>query len=265
VVLYRLENRKKILNDKLMKIKLLYLIGILIITLNSYAQTDTLDVFRAPSKNNSNSNARTGSAGNNALSVSIGHLGRGGTMLTYERYINNTSFAVFAGFGITKIDFIGQFSFEDEGFILEDFYSNRSDAEVGSMIDLGLKYMFDKELGGNYFGIGYSSYHTNITRTINSSYIIENNGSRNYKLDYYSKEFKLVYGIVNDVDSRFYNDFNIGTGFRFLEYQNLDITELPNFNSSTLSYYTTELNIRKRTNNDIKLWLFITWKIGVRF
>ncbi len=58
------------------------------------AQNDSLDVFRAPSKNKSN-NSASGAMGNNSLSISLAHLGRGGTMLTYERFIKNTPFAVF--------------------------------------------------------------------------------------------------------------------------------------------------------------------------
>jgi hypothetical protein len=248
-----------------MKIKLLFIASLLLVASNCFSQTDTLDVFRTPSKSSSNSNLRSGSAGNNAISMSIGHLGRGGTMLTYERFINNSSFAVFAGYGITKVDFIGQFSYEDEGFNFEDSYSTRTNAELGSMIDLGFKYLLDRELGGNYFGFTFSSYHTNITRTISSNYVIQNSGPKNYQLDYFSREVKFVYGSVNDVGSRFYSDFNIGTGFRFIDYQNLDINEVPVYINNSYNYYNTELDIRKKSNNDIKLWLFIAWKIGVRF
>lgn len=224
---------------------LFFILSFICLAQKGLAQSDSLDVFRTPSKNKSN-NSASGAMGNNSLSISLAHLGRGGTMLTYERFINNTPFAVFAGLGFNKIDLIGQFSFDNEGFYYENDYNDNNTAELCKMIDFGVKYLPEKELGGGYFGLAYSFYENIITQKVNTS---------SYKLNYNSKEFKVIYGSVNDVDNRFYSDFYIGTGFRLLEYQQLE------FNKT----YNKALEIIKETKNATKLWLFIGWKIGVRF
>lgn len=237
------------------------------ITTFCFAQSDTLDIFRTPSKNKTNSGGASGSVGNNSLSVSIGHLGRGGTMLTYERYINNTPIAVFAGFGLTKVDFIGQFSWTDETNIFDNMYSTKTSSDLGKMIDLGVKLVFDQELGGPYLGLFYSSYENFITQKIDNYFEVINNGATSYKLNYNSRELKFAYGYINDVTSRYYNDFYIGTGFRFLDYQSLNINEVYNNNGlyQQTNPYSTLIQVQKENISTPKLWFFIGWKIGVRF
>ena len=243
---------------------LFFILSFICLAQKGLAQSDSLDVFRTPSKNKSN-NSASGAMGNNSLSISLAHLGRGGTMLTYERFINNTPFAVFAGLGFNKIDLIGQFSFDNEGFYYENDYNDNNTAELCKMIDFGVKYLPEKELGGGYFGLAYSSYENIITQKVNTSYDFINNSSF-YKLNYNSKEFKVIYGSVNDVDNRFYSDFYIGTGFRLLEYQQLNISEVPiPTYVQYQSYSNRALDIFKETKSATKLWLFIGWKIGVRF
>ncbi|HRG58841.1 MAG TPA: hypothetical protein PK323_07755 [Bacteroidia bacterium] len=237
------------------------------ITIIVYAQSDSLDIFRTPSKNKSNPGGASGSAGNNSLSISLGHLGRGGTMLTYERYINNTPLAVFAGLGFSKVDFIGQFSWSDEANIFDNQYGTRSASNLGKMIDLGVKLVFDEELGGPYLGLFYSSYENFMTQKIDSYYEVVNFGPSTYKLNYNSRELKFAYGYINDVTSRFYNDFYIGTGFRFLSYDALNITELSNsYNQiNQIDPYAQLIQVQKVSFSEPKLWFFIGWKIGVRF
>ena len=60
------------------------------------------------------------------------------------------------------------------------------------------------------------------------------------------------------------NDFFIGGGLRQIEYQQLNVAEVAQPNTSVYLYYT-ELSIDKKTKNDLKPWLFFGWKIGVRF
>jgi hypothetical protein len=238
---------------------LFFILSFICLAQKGLAQSDSLDVFRTPSKNKSN-NSASGAKGNNSLSISLAHLGRGGTMLTYERFINNTPFAVFAGLGFNKIDLIGQFSLDNEGFYYENDYNDNNTAELCKMIDFGVKYLPEKELGGGYFGLAYSSYENIITQKVNTRYELINSTS-SYKLNYNSKEFKVIYGSVNDVDNRFYSDFYIGTGFRLLEYDQLDFKET----DSSSPKYDRALEIIKETKSATKLWLFIGWKIGVRF
>ena len=72
--------------------KFLFLsISLIAFTQFVFAQDDSLDVFRTPPKNSANAVNSNSNNGKNALSISLAHLGRGGTMLTYERYIYNYS------------------------------------------------------------------------------------------------------------------------------------------------------------------------------
>jgi len=236
-----------------------------LLSINCFAQSDSLDVFRTPSKNSNGNNGSVEKAGFNSISLSIGHIGRGGSLLTYERFINNTPFAVFAGIGFTKIDFIGQFSFQDESFYYEDDYTYRGTTDLGRMIDVGAKYVFDEELGGSYFGLCYSTYSNSMQRIVESSRTVTNNGSRSYKLEYLSNEFKIIYGSMNDVGDRFYSDFYIGGGLRLIDYQQLDINEVEVVNLNSYFGKSIALSIVKDSENEIKPWLFFGWKIGARF
>ncbi len=236
----------------------------LMMSVKCFAQSDSLDVFRMPSKNNSGYSKNSDNAGNNALTISIGHIGRGGSMLTYERFINNTSFSVFAGVGFTKIDYIGQYSFDNESFYYSSVYTDRKSVDMGRIIEAGTKYIFDQELGGNYFGLCFSSYTNSITQQVQDYYEVSAFDARTYRLDYSSNEFKIIYGAMNDIGERFYNDIFIGGGLRLIEYQQLNVTEVAVPNNAYYGYYT-ELSIDKKTKTDFKPWMFFGWKIGVRF
>ncbi len=236
----------------------------LLLSFECYSQSDSLDVFRVPGKANTSLSKSANNAGNNSLSISIGHIGRGGSLITYERFINNTSFSVFAGFGVTKIDYIGQYSIDNESFYYSSLYTDRKSVDMGKMFDVGAKYIFDQELGGNYFGLCFSSYTNSITQEVQKDYQVSAFDARIYRLDYSSREFKIIYGAMNDIGERFYNDFFIGGGLRQIEYQQLNVTEIAQPSPSAYSYYT-ELSIDKKTKYDLKPWLFFGWKIGVRF
>lgn len=241
--------------------------GILFIffwSLNLMAQNDSLNVFRNSSKTNSGSKSHAG-GGNNSLSLSLAHIGRGGTILTYERLINNTPIAIFAGYGFSKMDFIGQFSLDDEDFFYSNLYTEKKSADMGTAFDIGMKYAFDEELGGNYLGLCYSSYQNSIIQEVDYYYDVSASSSRSNRLNYSSKEFKLVYGSMGDSESRFYNDFSVGAGLRILNYQKLDITEVPVVNNNNYYGYETEFVVNKRWHSEVKPWLFIGWKIGLRF
>jgi hypothetical protein len=252
-----------------MKYKFYILLAILFCSLQHHlcAQTDSLDVFRIPSKNTgSNHNAYTSYVGKNAISISIGHLGRGSALIGYERLINYTPFAIYAGFGFSNLDFIGQFSFDEESYLFENSYTEKKVIQSGKAIDCGLKYTALSELGGVYLALGFSSYENTAVIEISDAQYLANNVASTYRLNYSSKEFKIVYGFMNNVSSGFYNDFFIGTGFRFLNYQQLAINEIANPIYNGFNNYTqTILEIKKINKKDPKLWLFLGWKMGVRF
>lgn len=231
------------------------------------AQEDSLEVFRTPSKVNANANSAAGNTGKNALSLSIAHLGRGGTMLTYERLINNTAFSVYAGIGLMSHDILGQWSWLDGEYIYTNVEASRTSVDLGKSFDLGFKYLYDKELGGSYVGLAYSSYSNVINLSVDKYQLLVANESSAHKLNYNSREFKFVYGFINDAGSNFYNDFNFGLGFRMLNYQTLEITEVNgNSFSSNNSYYTqSTITAREKSQTEVKFKIFIGWKMGLRF
>lgn len=244
------------------KISLVILL-ILMMSVKCFAQSDSLDIFRVPAKSNGQGSSGGANSSYNAISISLAHLGRGGTMLVYERFINNSSFALFAGIGVAKVDFIGQYSFEDEKFYYKNQYTQRTNADLNRMLEMGTKYYFDGELGGGYLGLCYASYKNNLTVEVDDDYEVGLFDAMSYKLKYSSNEFKFLYGSSNDISSRFYTDFHIGVGFRYIQYQELDIVEMPLITNGYYDEYI--LDIEKDNNNDIRPWLYFGWKLGVRF
>jgi hypothetical protein len=202
---------------------------LLLLTDNCYSQSDSLPIFREPTKNNKGvvNSFGSGNAYQNALSLSIAHLGRGGTMLTYERFIDLFNFSFFAGIGVNKIDYIGQYSFENEKYFYESDYTEKRGAELSKMFELGSKYYFDKDIGGGYLGLCYANYKNEVDIKVKDYYKVNVLDPRYYILNYASNEFKLLYGAANDISTRFYSDFHIGVGLRFINYQELDIIEVP--------------------------------------
>jgi hypothetical protein len=240
------------------------LLLLLFLTDNCYSQGDSLPVFREPNKNNKGvSSTGSGNSYQNALSLSIAHLGRGGTLLTYELFIKRINFSFFAGIGVNKVDYLGQYSFENDAFYFASDYADKKDADLSRMLELGSKYYFDNELGGSYLGLCYASYKNTINLEVEYYHKLTAFNPTNYKLNYSSNEFKLLYGAANDISKTFYSDFHLGFGFRMINYQELDITEVPIYGySNNLNY---ELSINKDSNFEIKPWLFFGWKIGARF
>lgn len=229
-----------------------------------FSQSDSLNVFRVPAKINGKVSSGGNKSFNNAISISVAHIGRGGTMLSYERFINNTSFAVFAGLGITKVDYIGQYSIESEKFYYATEYTQRTRVDLNRMLEMGTKYYFDGELGGSYLGLCYASYKNSLTVEVEDNYEVGAFDPTAYNLKYSSNEFKLLYGAANDISSRFYSDFHIGVGFRYIDYQELDIIEMPLINNNNfIEDYVLE--IEKDNNSDVRPWFFFGWKLGVRF
>jgi hypothetical protein len=238
---------------------------LLLLTDNCYSQSDSLPIFREPTKNNKGvvNSFGSGNAYKNALSLSIAHLGRGGTMLTYERFIDLFNFSFFAGIGVNKIDYIGQYSFENEKYFYESDYTEKRGAELSKMFELGTKYYFDKDIGGGYLGLCYANYKNEVDIKVKDYYKVNVLDPRYYILNYASNEFKLLYGAANDISTRFYSDFHIGVGLRFINYQELDIIEVPIINSTY--YEDFELSIEKDYKSETIPWLFFGFKIGARF
>ena len=250
-----------------MKKFLLLTISLIAFTEFVFAQEDSLDVFRTPSKNSTNAVNSNSNNGKNALSISLAHLGRGGTMLTYERYINNTPFSVYAGLGVMSIDVIGQWSFQDELYLFDNEEASRTSVGLGRTVDLGLKYLFDREIGGDYIGVGYSSYSNVINLKVDRDFLLEPGESSAHKLNYNSRELKFVYGFINDAERTYYSDFNLGVGVRFLDYQILEVnaTNANPYSSTSTWNNKTIITAEKKFQTNIKFWPFIGWKIGARF
>ncbi len=250
-----------------MKKGLFFSICLIALAESTFAQDDSLAVFRTPTKNSTNAVNSNSNNGKNALSISLAHLGRGGTMLTYERYINNTPFSVYMGLGYMSIDVIGQWSFQDELYFFDNEEASRTSVGLGRSVDLGFKYLFDREIGGDYIGVGYSSYSNVINLEVDRDFLLVDGESSKHKLNYNSRELKFVYGFINDAERTYYSDFNFGVGIRFLDYQILEVNEINGNPFSNNSYASSKSTItaQKKSQSVVKFWPFIGWKIGIRF
>lgn len=232
----------------------------------SYAQNDTLSVFRS----NPNPISKSGSRNTgfrNAIFISANHIGRGGISFSYERFFNKPNISIAAGYGVSYRDFAGQYSF-DPVFDFDDpnTYSSLSMERPGRIIDLGLKFLDFAVWDNAYLALGYSFISNHLKRKVDSQYRIQNNGDRTYNLDKISNELKLVFGFLSDDTKRFYFDASAGPGFRLLSYEELK------FSDDVFALYgltqqngPREIGVDKITKFEAKIWLFLGFKVGLRF
>ena len=231
----------------------------------SYAQTDSISVFRV----NPNAKKQNGSSSiglRNAIAININSIARGGAMLSYERMFKSPEISIYAGYGLSFIDLVGQYSFDEElEFYPQDDYSTKSMVSPGRIIDVGLKFWDATLWDDSYIGLGYSYYSNNLKRKIDSQYNIAQDGPRSYNLDYISNEIKLVLGFTNSDTKRLYVDAAGGLGLRFVNYQKLIITDDPfaAFNILT-GTANREIQVDKSSEFKIKIWPFLGLKIGLR-
>jgi hypothetical protein len=232
----------------------------------SYAQDDSLSVFRT----NPNSSAKYGirnTGFRNAIFIGLNHVGRGGISISYERFFNKPYISIYGGYGVSFIDYAGQYSFDADLFFYNpNDYSSISIERPGKIIDLGLKFLDVTVWDNVYLAFGYTFISNHLKRKINSEYEVQNNGDRTYQLDKKSNEIKLVLGFLNDDTRRFYFDASVGPGFRLLSFEELDITDDPfALYGLTQSNNPKEIGVAKVNKLEAKIWLFLGLKVGLRF
>jgi hypothetical protein len=241
-----------------MKKNLIIIIAVFItLTFEVQAQSDSISLFRTPGK--SGVKSRANSVGNNLLGISLNHLSRGGSSISYERLIGGTGLSAYAGIGISLRDVWGQYSYSREGPIIYDDFSEVKNFTFGRILDFGLKYYFEKQTGGFFIGSGLTS----ITNTIYTGYDfayeykgIQTNST--LKLNYTSNEIKLILGHVNSQEDRFYSEFALGPQLRFMGYDQVQYERGSTING--IQYTVTKDYIE-----EIKIGIFLGWKIGLRF
>lgn len=238
--------------------KIFWCISILnLVSISLIAQSDSLSLFRSPG--NSGVINRENSVGNNLIGFSLGHLSRGGTVVSYERLLGASGFSLYAGLGFSLRDIWGQYEFGNDYPILYDDLSEIKNLEIGRILDVGAKYYFEKQTGGFFIGTGYTS----INNTIYTGYdfAFEYKGSQtnsSLKLNYSSNEIKFILGHVNSQESRFYNEFAFGPQIRILGYDKVQYER-----GSTLN--GIRYTVTKNYTEELKFGLFFGWKIGFRF
>ncbi len=221
------------------------------------AQSDTVSLFHNSTSAASN---KSTNLHKNAINWNLFQLTRGGILVNYERILGNSGFAITAGIGVSVFDPIGQFYVKKFAYYYkpDNYYSNERETTIRALYDIGAKYYFDKEMGGSYLGTGFTSIANTVGLSINNydanSALIN---SSKYQLDYRSNEIKFLIGFENENDNQFYNDFNFGFGYRMINYENLVFT------NTTNPLQPIEVSKVNKTNQTP--WLFMSWKVGLRF
>lgn len=208
------------------------------------AQSDTVSLFHNSTSAASN---KSTNLHKNAINWNLFQLTRGGILVNYERILGNSGFAITAGIGVSVFDPLGQFYVKKFAYYYkpDNYYSNERETTIRALYDIGAKYYFDKEMGGSYLGTGFTSIANTVGLSISKS---------KYQLDYRSNEIKFLIGFENENDNQFYNDFNFGFGYRMINYENL---VFPDPNNPLQPIEVSKTNQTP--------WLFMSWKVGLRF
>lgn len=223
-----------------------------------FAQTDTLSLFRSPGQ--SGVKGKGNSVGNNTINISLGHFIRGGTVITYERLIEEKGISFYGGLGFSARDFIGQYSSEHSGPIIKDRIAKIQSLGPGLMLDFGAKYYFEKLLGNTFVGVGITTIKNNVDVNYGFDYL--ENGvvtNKTYHLNYSNNEIKCMIGLASDPQNKFYHEISIGPKIRFLNYEYVD-SENNKDQNSRYDYL-----VSSGTKQEVKYRLFLGWKMGVRF
>lgn len=232
------------------------IVFILIFNFTVQAQTDSLSVFHE--QINIEALSKIGIY-KNALSYNLFQIVRGSGLISYERVLTKGGLSVIAGLGICTYDEFGQIYLKE----LSDYYNSGEDViKVGTklrpLFEIGLKYYTSQFLGGGYVGADFIS--------INNTVKIKEENNRDIiplnlrLLDYRSNEFKFVFGITNKNNKKFYFDYNIGIGYRFIQFENLALEYSSSINGNQKVY---SYKIAEKTNQTI--WPFTALKMGIRF
>jgi hypothetical protein len=234
------------------------IVFILIFNFAIKAQSDSLSVFHE--QLNIEALSKIGTY-KNALSYNLFQIVRGSALISYERVLTKGGLSVIAGLGICTYDALGQTYFKE----LPNYYSSGAGSNVlklgtklRPLFEIGLKYYTSQFLGGTYVGAELISINNTVKiKEREGSDIIPLNLSL---LDYRSNEFKFVFGITNKNDKKFYFDYNIGIGYRFIQFESLALEYSSTINGNQRVY---SYKIAERTNQTF--WPFTALKMGVRF
>jgi hypothetical protein len=238
---------------------LLSILFLWILNFNVVAQSDSLELFRQPV--NGKEQGKLGSF-KNALNFNLFQILRGSALLSYECLIGKTGLAATAGIGICKFDAIGQVYLRE----LSHYYNSgagvsvtKAGTKIRPITELGLKFYTDDNLGRAYIGLAFTSINNtvNLKHTYGSTTLASNLR----QLDYRSNDFKIMFGVANRNDKKFYHDVSFGAGYRFIKYEYLAIND--NFYTSQNSSGSEALIKKEGTNQTI--WIFTAWRMGIRF
>jgi len=224
------------------------------------AQEDTLPLFR---NNNTIANQHGVKNYKNTVFLNFSTLLRGGVSLGYEKYFTFSGIAVNAQAGYTARDFTGQYAFINGNSIFHNDESFKGGKKPGYMYELGVKYYFEKLNEGYFISGSFFNVVNTRVRELSTDFLYANLNGKSYLVDYKSREIKLMYGKSNEADSKFYTDIAFGAGMRFLKYDKMEFTTLNEPTNEPYFKYIKWAN--KRMVKDIKLWLYFTCKIGLRY
>jgi hypothetical protein len=223
------------------------------------AQNDSVPLFR------SSDEIRNASKGyyKHVFYVNCSTLLRGGFSLGYEKYFAVKGVSLFVQAGYTARDFSGQYNWSEFESIFENYDTYKDGLRPGYMFELGSKYYLKNATNGNYFSLSYAHIVNTRVRNFDDYIIVPFSTERFYLVDYLSKEIKIMYGSSTETDSKFYSDWAVGSGIRFLKYDHVEFQTIAEASEDT--DFRTVKTYSKSVKNEIKPWLFFTWKIGFRF
>ena len=212
------------------------------------AQNDSVPLFRSSDEKR---NATKGYY-KHVFYVNCSTLLRGGFSLGYEKYFAVKGVSLFVQAGYTARDFSGQYHWSEFESIFENYDTYKDGLRPGYMFELGSKYY-----------LTYAHIVNTRVRKFDDQIVVPSSAQNFYLVDYLSKEIKIMYGSSTETDSRFYSDWAIGSGIRFLKFDDVQFQTIAE--SSEDTDYRTVKTYSKNVKKVIKPWLFFTWKIGFRF
>lgn len=231
---------------------------VLFIQLKTFAQTDSLSIFH---QSPNNASLSKDGVYKNAVNFNILQILRGSALISYERLLGTSGFALTAGAGICKFDALGQIYFRQLSYYYNlDNYVTKSGTKIKPLYEIGLKYYYEQLMGGSYIAGAFTSIKNTVNLQPFGYQYYVNTPSNINQLDYRSNELKLLIGFTNANNQRFYHDFSIGFGYRFIQYEYYYIKGTNN--ASGNSAYSYELDKGNKTNQTP--WFFISWKMGLR-
>lgn len=228
------------------------------------AQSDTVSIFhQSPNPTNAQTSGHFGTF-KNVLSLNLFQAVRGGLLVNYERLIGQKGLALVLGTGFCSFDPLGQFYVKEFQYYYERNLRvvHREKSELLPIFDFATKYYFTKSAGTVYLDAGFTRIKNSVTLDFQySPEYYANLDSKLKRLNYSSNELKFLFGFTNDNKKKFYHDFSLGFGYRFIEYDYLVPEKVKIYPNSSEFVYM----LSKKTSTNQTPWLFMAWRMGVRF